>query len=411
MKTTIPQLKHSMNRTPYQLGLLLIPLVLACLTLAPQVRATCQEGCLTNFNTVLGEDALLNTTTGLANTAIGWKALTSNTTGGSNTAVGLGVLEHNTDGHDNTGFGYAALIENTSGFENTALGSGALFSNSTGGNNTAIGGGALQSNTTGSGNTATGLAALVHNLGGNNNTATGESALNSHMIGDGNTANGGGALRSHTIGNRNIALGFHAGKNLTVGSDNIAIGNPGIRDEFGVIRIGNAERHISTYIAGINGITVAGGVTVVVDTSGHLGTMTSSARFKENMQPMDKASEAILALRPVTFRYKHEFDPKGIPQFGLVAEQVEKVNPDLVARDDEGKPFTVRYEAVNAMLLNEFLKEHLKVELQDRNAQEQQKEIDALKAELKEQRSLIQKVSAQLELSSAAPQTVLNNQQ
>src|SRR5262249_34726990 len=166
----------------------------------------------------------------------------------------------------------------------------------------------------------------------------------------------------------------------------------------------------TTIIAGISGATVAGGVTVVIDTNGHLGTTTSSARFKEAIQPMDKASEAILSLKPVTFHYKRELDPKGIPQFGLVAEQVEKVNPDLVARDEQGKPYSVRYDAVNAMLLNEFLKEHRKVEAQDRKLQEQgaivarqQKQIDALTAGL-------QKVSAQLELSKTAPQTALNNQ-
>src|SRR5262249_7129563 len=156
-------------------------------------------------------------------------------------------------------------------------------------------------------------------------------------------------------------------------------------------------------IAGISGATVPTGVAVIVDANGHLGTTTSSARFKEAIKPMDKASEAILALRPVTFHYKKELDAKGTSQFGLLAEDVAKVNADLVAHDGQGKPYTVRYEAVNAMLLNEFLKEH-------RTVQEQQKEIDALKAELQEQRALIQKVSAQLEVSKPATQTVLNNQ-
>jgi hypothetical protein len=142
---------------------------------------------------------------------------------------------------------------------------------------------------------------------------------------------------------------------------------------------------------------------VIVDADGHLGTMTSSERFKEAIKPMDKASEAILALKPVTFRYKHELDRAGIPQFGLVAEEVEKVNPDLVARDDKGKPYTVRYEAVNAMLLNEFLKAHRRIEEQD-------KRIEELTAQLKQQAGQIQKVSAQLELSNPSPQTVLNNQ-
>ena len=159
---------------------------------------------------------------------------------------------------------------------------------------------------------------------------------------------------------------------------------------------------MATFIAGISGAPVMNGVQVMVSGSGKLGTMLSSARFKEAIKPMDKASEAVLALQPVTFLYKPDLDPDGIPQFGLIAEQVEKVNPHLVARDADGKVNTVRYEAVNAMLLNEFLKEH-------RTVQEQQKEIDALKAELKEQRALIQKVNDKVELDEPATQTVLIN--
>ena len=157
-------------------------------------------------------------------------------------------------------------------------------------------------------------------------------------------------------------MGFRAGSDLTTGNNNIDIGNAGQAGESSTIRIGRVEDHAATFIAGISGVTVAIGVAVIVDADGQLGTAPSSARFKEEIKPMDKASEAILALKPVTFRYKHELDPEGIPQFGLVAEQVEKVNPDLVARDEQGKPYTVRYEAVNAMLLNEFLKEHRKVQ-------------------------------------------------
>ncbi len=182
------------------------------------------------------------------------------------------------------------------------------------------------------------------------------------------------------------------------------------------IRIGKVGTQTATFIAGISGVTVASAVGVVIDLNGHLGTLTSSARFKEAIKPMDEASEAILALQPVTFRYKPELDPEGIPQFGLVAEQVEKVDPDLVARDAKGKVYTVRYEAVNAMLLNEFLKEHRTVQelkstvaKQEATAAEQQKEIKALTATLKEQAVQIQKVGAQLEVGKPAPQTVLNN--
>jgi hypothetical protein len=205
-------------------------------------------------------------------------------------------------------------------------------------------------------------------------------------------------------------LGAGAGQNLTTGSSNIDIGNQGVAGESNKIRIGTVGTQQATFIAGIRGATVAGGVGVIVGANGQLGTVTSSARFKEAIKPMDKASEAILALKPVTFRYKHKLDPEGIPQFGLVAEQVEKVNPDLVARDDQGKVNTVRYEAVNAMLLNELLKEHRKVQKLEAAIARQQEEIKALTANVKMQASQIRKVSAQLEVSKATPQMAVNNQ-
>jgi len=223
-------------------------------------------------------------------------------------------------------------------------------------------------------------------------------------------------------------LGASAGTNLRTGNKNIDIGNAGVTDESNTIRIGNVANQSATFIAGISGATVAGGVGVIVDSSGHLGTVVSSQRFKDEIKPMNKASEAILALKPVTFHYKKDLDPDGVPQFGLVAEEVEKVNPALVARDAQGKIFTVRYEAVNAMLLNEFLKEHRKVEEQEAmitelkstvaqqqkesrsTAAQQENEIKALVATVKEQTAQIQKVSAQVELSKPEPRTVLNNQ-
>jgi hypothetical protein len=189
---------------------------------------------------------------------------------------------------------------------------------------------------------------------------------------------------------------------LTTGDNNIDIGNSGIPDEANTIRVGTQGTQKKTFIAGVSGAGVSG-MAVKVNAAGQLGTAPSSARFKEAIKPIDKASETILALKPVSFRYKKEIDPERTPQFGLVAEEVDKVNPDLVARDAQGKPYTVRYDAVNAMLLNEFLKEH-------RTVQNQQKEIDALKAELKEQRAFIQRVSDKVELTKPAPQTVLNNQ-
>jgi len=368
MKTKTSLTTNSVNRPPSRRGLFLIPLALALFALSPQARATCQDACLTNGNTVQGEDALIANTTGTRNTAIGFQA----------------------------------LLNNTTGLENTAIGHAALYFNTTGSVNTAVGANALQDNTTGNGNTATGDGALLENTTGTDNTAIGIGTL-SNSNGNRNTAIGFDALGNNTTGNSNIALGYGAGVSLTTGSNNIDIGNIGQPGESNSIRIGKIGTQTNTHIAGISGATVPTGVAVLVDSSGHLGTTTSSARFKDEIKPMDKASEVILALKPVTFRYKQEIDPDGIPQFGLVAEQVERVNPALVARDEQGKPYTVRYEAVNAMLLNEFLKEH-------RTVQQQQKEIDALKAELKEQRAFIQKVNDKVELDKTAPRTVLNNQ-
>ena len=198
-------------------------------------------------------------------------------------------------------------------------------------------------------------------------------------------------------GSSNIAVGSNAGLNLTTGNSNIDIGNQGVAGEAAKIRIGTVGMQTKTFIAGIDGTTASGGVAVFVNSAGQLGTVTSSARFKDEIKPMDKASEAILALKPVTFRYKPEVDSDGAPQFGLVAEDVEKVNFDLVARDAEGKVYTVRYDAVNAMLLNEFLKEH-------RTVEELKREIAWLAATVREQAAQIQKVSAQIELSERAPQ-------
>ena len=201
------------------------------------------------------------------------------------------------------------------------------FSNTIGNNNTANGLDALLSNTTGINNTANGVVALGFNTTGSSNTATGISALQNNTIGANNRATGQSALQNNTTGSSNIALGISAGTNLTTGSNNIDIGNVGVAGDDNKIRIGIKPTHKNTYIAGIFGVTVPTGIGVLLDNSGHLGTTTSSARFKDDVQPMANASEAILALKPVTFRYKHELDPEGIPQFGLVAEEVEKVIP------------------------------------------------------------------------------------
>jgi hypothetical protein len=361
-------------------------------------------------NTAIGSSALRNNTTGGLNTATGDSALFFNTTGNNNTATGNFALSLNTTGENNTATGGTALGSNTSGDNNTANGDLALANNRIGSNNTASGGTALFFNTTGNNNTATGVGALFGCAGGecgfstgNNNTATGASALLGNVTGNGNTANGVRALSNNTTGSRNIALGVDAGLNLTTGSHNIFIGNSGFTADSNRIRIGTRGVHTAAFIAGIREVTVASGVPVVVGPNGQLGIMTSSVRFKEGIKPMDKASESILALKPVTFRYKKDLDPDGIPQFGLVTEDVEKVNPDLVVRDENGNVSSVRYEAVNVMLLNEFLKEHRKVEEQGEMIARQQRQIDALTAGL-------QKVSAQLEVSKPAPQTVLNSQ-
>jgi len=290
---------------------------------------------------------------------------------------------------------------NTTGSQNTAVGTAALEFNNTGQSNTANGAFALFSNTTGMLNTANGVGALQSNTIGNDNTANGVNALVSNTTGGGNTADGRSALANNTSGGGNIALGAGAGGNLTTGNNNIDIGSGGVAGESNTTRIGNPAFQTTVFITGISGTPVTG-TAVVVNGSGQLGVVPSSEHFKTEIKRMDKTSEAILALKPVTFRYKKEVDPNGIQQFGLVAEEVEKVNRDLVVRNAKGKVYTVRYEAVNAMLLNEFLKEHRKVEDLEANAARQQRQIEALTEGL-------HKVSAQLELSQAAPQTVLNN--
>jgi len=448
---------------------LLITLTLLCFGLLPRAQAVVPppDGGYPNFTTAEGTKALQSLTTGSANTAVGWYSLFSdttgsfntgagagalalntaenntatgaaalllNTTGHDNTANGVGSLALNNTGNDNTAIGTFALYSNTgdeegSGSLNTAVGTGALFSNTVGNDNTANGYQALYFNTTGFFNTANGVLALYFNTTGYENTANGVQALEANTTGNfntangylallhnttgvGNTANGQIALSGNTTGSFNTALGAEAGVNLTTGDNNIDIGNGGVADDSSTIRIGS-ESQTRTFIAAIRGVTtgIADAVNVVIDSNGQLGTMSSSRRFKKDIEPMEAASEAILALKPVTFHYKS--DQTSTPQFGLVAEDVAQVNPALVVHDKDGEIYTVRYDQVNAMLLNEFLKEHRKVqELQatvveqresfESKLVQQQKQLEALTAGL-------QKVSAQLELNKAAPQTVLND--
>jgi trimeric autotransporter adhesin len=339
----------------------LIAFMLSCFGLSPKVLAVlpAPDGGYPGANTAEGDFALFSLTTGASNTAIGFGALGSNTTGSQNTATGV-----------------FALVSNTTGFQNAATGVQALFSNTTGFHNAAAGFQALLANTTGNHNTADGDNALVHDTTGSLNTAI-----------------GGHALDHNITGSSNVALGFQAGFNIT-GSGNVCIGQN---------IFGNAGESNVTRIRNIGSTVQANGVFVTVGAGGKLGFQASSRRYKDDIKPMDKASEALFSLKPVSFRYKQEIDPARSPDFGLIAEDVAIVNPDLVARDEEGKIVTVRYQAINAMLLNEFLKEH-------RTVQELKKEVAALMATVKEQASQIQKVNERLEMSRPVPQTVLNNQ-
>ena len=433
MKTSA--IPNSISPSPLRYGLCLIPLVIALFAFSPAAQAQLSpppdggypgnntaEGTDALFslttgtdNTALGFDALYSNTTGNSNTATGSLALTSNTTGIRNTATGFAALQSNTTGERNTATGRAALASNTTGNHNTANGQNTLFANSTGFQNTATGSFAMVFNTTGNQNTAEGYGAMLFNTAGNSNAALGYFAVYSNTTGNNNTGSGYNALYSNTTGSGNIALGVNAGFNLTTGDNNIDIGNAGVAGESNTIRVGDQATQTATYIAGISGSVVAKGAHVVIDENGRLGTKPCSQRFKTEIKPMNKASEAILALKPVTFLYKKDVDPEATPQFGLVAEEVEKVNPDLVARDTIGDVYTVRYDAVNAMLLNEFLKQHRTVQelkstvaKQEAIIAQQQKGMETIITRLEKQASQLHKVSAQLEVSKPAPQTVSN---
>jgi uncharacterized coiled-coil protein SlyX len=290
---------------------------------------------------------------------------------------------------------------------NTAEGTNALFHDTIGINNTALGFRALFNNTSGSYNNADGAFSLFSNTAGIFNTADGFQALYSNQSGFQNTAVGAGALNHNVTGRTNVAVGFLAGSR-TNGNANILIGNIGVAGENSVIHIGTKGVQIKTFIAGIAGQAIMSNIaTVCVDTvSGQIAQCPpSSVRFKEDIKPMDKDSEAILALKPVTFRYKKQLDPNSEAQFGLVAEEVAKINPDLV-RYQDGQIFGVRYEAVNAMLLNEFLKEHQRGQEQAAKIAAQEKTIKTLTASLKHQAAQIEKVSADIALMKAKPQLV-----
>jgi hypothetical protein len=329
-----------------------------------------------NRNTAIGGAAMFSNTSGSFNTAVGMLSLFTNSTGSSNTAIGDGALLNNITGNFNTAIGRVALLSNTEGGGNTATGMQALVSNTTGDRNTAYGYQAMLDNTTGDGNTAVGFAALGNNTLGEDNTATGDGALASNTFGIFNTAIGSAALAGNTTGHGNIAVGRVAGNNITTANNVICIGTA----------VHGENEDNRCFIGNIYGQSSISAIPVMINPNNKLGTISSSKRFKEAIKPMDKSSEKLFALRPVTFRYKKDIDPNRTSQFGLVAEEVEKINPNLVVHDKGGKPYSVRYDQVNAMLLNEFLKEHRKVE-------ELEKQVETLTAGL-------QKVSAQLTAAS-----------
>ena len=320
-----------------------------------------------NNNTAAGYESLYFNSTGSDNTASGYQALYTNTTGSYNTAFGASALYAASTGMYNTATGYNALSSNSSGSYNTASGSGALYTNN-GNDNTASGYNALEANTTGSNNTAIGYSALYKNKMGADNTASGTDALYANTSGRYNTASGFDSLRSNTTGEYNTALGWEAGYNLTTGSNNIDIGNPGestdgvAAADSGVIRIGTqtpTALQTTTYIAGIYTNTTVSGLAVVVDSNGQLGVIGSSERFKTGIAPMASSTEKLQQLRPVIFKLKG--DPLGALRYGLIAEEVAKVYPELVIRDQSGRIDGVRYDELAPMLLNEVQQQQNKI--------------------------------------------------
>jgi hypothetical protein len=414
---TLP-IRNSISRWPLRRGLLLIPLAL-CFALSPAPNAfgvsPPLDGGYPGNNTAEGTDALFNLTTGVWNTAVGFRALYKDAAGVFNTAIGYQALYNSN----------ALSSDPYIGYNNVAVGADALFNNTTGSSNIAIGSFALYNNSTGSNNIAIGSYAFFPNdFNGDGNTVVGDSfASGPTFVSVGREP----IIDPRQGRTRDGVLTAHINA-----ENDIYVGSVADQDPFHTYY--TASVHIqaehAVYIWAVYGNPIAGS-SVNINSNGQLGVAPSSKRFKNEIKPMDETSEAILGLKPVTFRYKPELDPDGIPQFGLVAEEVEKVNPALITRDADGKPYTVRYEAVNAMLLNEFLKEHRKVEeqqatiaelkssvgkqaassaRQEATVEQQQKEIKALTASLKEQASQIQKVSDQLEVSKPAPQIVVSNQ-
>ena len=345
-------------------------------------------------NSAFGASALFDNTVGSDNTSVGGHCLMDNTSGVANTASGFDAMASNTTGSDNTASGADALALNDSGSDNTATGIAALYANTAGGNNTASGARALTLNSTGDNNTATGTGALEFNTIGSNNTAIGVIALDTNTTGQENTAIGQGAMLHNTTGNNNIALGYMAGQNLTTESNNIVIGNSGVAGDKGTIRIGKPGSQNAMYIAGVSGAMAIEGDALVVNGSGKLGIVMSSARYKDNIHDMGAKSAGLLQLRPVTFRYKQ--DPRGERQYGLIAEEVARVYPELVGYGSDGKVQTVRYQELIPMLLNELQKQARKNQKQQEQLYRQANQIQHLTEQSEDQAAYNRRLSAQV---------------
>ena len=396
--------------------------VLACFAFLPGTQAQLSpppDGCYPNFTTAEGCSALNALTTGTGNTALGWFALSSDLDGSFNTAVGGGALVLN-NGGANTAVGAAALLLNTMGTECTAVGTDAMVFNTIAIDNNAFGAFALEHNdSSGSGlanfNNAFGRNALFNNVDGDENDAFGDDSMESNTTGSQNTAMGDDSLDANTTGTGNVAMGKEAGNSIMDGNDNVVLGHNagiGIVHASRNIAIGVEEAGPFTdfddtcFIGSIFGEIVSdpGSQTAVyVDQFNVVGVFNSSRAYKHDIQPMDKASETLFRLKPVTFKFNSDW--KGTTQYGLIAEDVAEVDPQLVVHKD-GKIMTVRYEQINSMLLNEFLKEHKKVQDLETTVAEQQKGMAVLTAQLKEQAAEIQKVSAQLQVNKPTPQVV-----
>jgi hypothetical protein len=367
----------------------------------PPSGSTCGAG-----NTAAGFAALSTNTTGNFNSAFGEGVLGQNIGGSYNTAIGHQALGGNVNANYNTATGYGALISNNAN-SNTASGYEALYANTAGDDNTASGYEALYSNTTADYNTASGYGALYSN-NGVSNTASGYEALYANTSGTDNTASGVHALAANTSGSNNIAEGYHAGFNLTTGSNNIAIGSPGVKAESGVIRIGTISGTTSTqlaaYIAGIYGVTTGtAGTAVFIDSSGQLGTVSSSIRYKEDVQPMADSSQRLLKLRPVKFRYK-KADALGEKpiQYGLIAEEVAEVYPELVVRDaTTGRIDGVRYDELAPILVDEVQKQQRRMAAQDERIRAQAAQIRHLKMQQKQFATLAEIKDLRQELRAA----------